>query len=242
MKKITFLKLICCSNVLISVCTFANDSQEFTFIVEPAYTQEQGEWQINLVLNTPKYQHNVSTSLEAGISVEYGFTDALQAEFSSSRGNKLEGGLDTEMGTEYELGLSFMLSEQDSFIPQFTLAAGVIAEDSEYGYEAALLYSYQIAEQHFIHGNFIYETIDSEDALVVNIAYAFKVDDSWALLAEIERNKGTEEDDSSSYVNTFSAGVVFETESEIELGLAYLVYNGDTVQDYSWQLKAAYEF
>jgi hypothetical protein len=40
------------------------------------------------------------------------------------------------------------------------------------------------------------------------------LDESWTLLAEID----------------------------IEIGLAYLVYNADTLQDYSWQLKAAYEF
>ena len=179
--------------VLFSCSAVASDFQEFTFIVEPAYTQEKGEWQINLGFALPKYQNSIATHLESSISLEYGFTDALQAEFSSSRSNELEGGLDSEMGMEYELGLSLVLTEQDNFMPQFTLVAGVIAEEGEYGYEAGLLYSYQVVEQHFIHGNFIYEAIDNESevAVAVNIAYAFTIDESWTLLAEIERNKET---------------------------------------------------
>lgn len=227
---------------LFSVNAAANDSQEFTFIVEPAYTQEKGEWQINLGLSSPTYQQNISTNLETSVSLEYGFTDALQGEFSSSRSNELEDEHGTEMAMEVELGLSLMLIEQNNIMPQLTLVAGVIAEDSEYGYEAGLLYSYQLLEQHFIHGNFIVENIDNESEVTINLAYAFNIDDSWTLLAEFDRNKETGDDDSIEVVNTFSAGVVFETENDIEIGFAYLVYNADTLQDYSWQLKAAYEF
>ncbi|PKG83878.1 hypothetical protein CXF85_10300 [Colwellia sp. 75C3] len=242
MNEINYFNVTFCFIVLFSCSAAANDSQEFTFIVEPAYTQEKGEWQINLGFTSPTYKNNISTTLETSVSLEYGFTDVLQAEFSSSRSNELEEGIDADMGMEYELGLSLMLTEQDNFMPQFTLVAGVIAEDSQYGYEAGLLYSYQILENNFIHGNFIYENIDNESEVAINLAYAFTLDESWTLLAEIERNKETSDDDSIEYVNTFSAGVVFETESDIEIGLAYLVYNADTLQDYSWQLKAAYEF
>jgi hypothetical protein len=37
-----------------------------------------------------------------------------------------------------------MLIEQQHIMPQFTFVTGVIEENSEYGYEAGLLYSYQI--------------------------------------------------------------------------------------------------
>jgi hypothetical protein len=242
MNEINYFNVTFCFIVLFSCSAAASDSQEFTFIVEPAYMQEKGEWQINLGFASPTYQNNISTTLETSVSLEYGFTDVLQAEFSSSRSNELEEGLDAEMGMEYELGLSLMLIEQHAFMPQLTLVAGVIAEDSEYGYEAGLLYSYQVLENNFIHGNFIYETIDNESEIAINLAYAFTIDESWTLLAEIEHTKETSDDDSIEYVNSFSAGVVFETESDIEIGLAYLVYNADTLQDYSWQLKAAYEF
>jgi len=237
-----YLGLLYCFSVLTALCSSANETQEFTFLVEPAYTQEDGEWQLNLVLNNPSYQHDISTNIEAGFSLEYGFSDLLQAEFSANRANELEEVLETDMSVEYELGLSYMLVTQQGFLPQFTIAAGVIVEESEVGYETALLYSYQINEQHYIHGNFIYEEIDSENEVAVNLAYAFKLDESWTFLAEVERNKETNADDSSDYVNTLSAGVVFETESDIELGLAYLAYNADTEQDYGWQFKAAYEF
>ncbi|PKG83881.1 hypothetical protein CXF85_10320 [Colwellia sp. 75C3] len=61
-------------------------------------------------------------------------------------------------------------------------------------------------------------------------------------LAEIERNKETSENNTTDYVNTFSAGSVFETESDIEIGLAYLKYNAGTLQYYSRQFKAAMSF
>jgi hypothetical protein len=219
-----------------------NASQEFTFITEPAYTQEKGEWQINLVLEQPKYLQGFSADLEANLSLEYGFSDALQGEFSSSRSNKLTANSITDMETEYELSLSYMLVEQQNFIPQLTIEAGVMAEDSEYGYETGILYSYQVTEQHFIHGNFLYETLDNKDEIVANLAYAFVVNDYWTLLAEMERNKEKDNYNLSSYVNMLSGGVVYETSNDIELGLAYLLFNGDTVQDYSWQFKVAYEF
>ncbi len=232
--------------IFIMFSAATNASQEFTFIAEPAYTQEEAEWQINLVLNQPRYQpqylQNISTDLEANFSLEYGFSDALQGEFSSSRSNKLEGNAVTAMETEYQLSLSYMLVEQQSFLPQFTLEAGVMREDSEYGYEVGLLYSYQITEQHFIHGNFLYETLDNKDEIAANLTYAFVMNNSWTLLAEMERNKEKGNDDLSSYVNTLSGGVVYETPHDIELGLAYFLFNGDTVQDYSWQAKVAYEF
>jgi len=242
MKRNNFTKLILILSMVLSSYVLADETQEFTFVVEPAYTQEDGEWQLNLVLNNPSYQHDISTHIEAGLSLEYGFSDVLQGEFSANRANELEDGLETEISVEYELGLSYMLVKQKGFMPQFTIAAGVIVEESEVGYETALLYSYQINEQHYIHGNFIYEEIDSENEVAVNLAYAFKLDESWTFLAEVERNKETSADDSSDYVNTFSAGVIFETESDIELGVAYLAYNADTEQDYGWQFKAAYEF
>lgn len=242
MKRNYYTHLTFLLSLSLSSYVLASETQEFTFVVEPAYTQEDGEWQLNLVLNNPTYQYYISTSVEAEFSLEYGFSDALQAEFSANRANELEEGLETEMSVEYELGLSYMLIEQQGFLPQFTVAVGVIAEESEYGYEAGLLYSYQVAEQHFVHGNFVYEYIDNESEVAINLAYAVNLDESWTLLAEVERNKETSEYDSSDYVNIFSAGVVFETESDIELGLAYLVYNADTMQDYSWRFKAAYEF
>lgn len=242
MKKNNYRYLFFSLSLVLSLFTFAGETQEFTFMVEPAYTQEEGEWQLNLVLNNPTYQHNISTSLEAALSLEYGFSDTLQAEFSANRANELEESLEAEISVEYELGLSYMFVEQQGLIPQFTIAAGIISEENEYGYEAGLLYSYQLAEQHFVHGNFIYEDIDNVSEVAANFAYAFTFDKSWTLLAEVERNKETSKHDSSEYVNTFSAGMVFATESEVELGLAYLLYNADTVQDYSWQFKAAYEF
>ena len=242
MKRRYYLRAVCFSVIFIFFTTPINAAQEFTFIAEPAYTQEKGEWQINVTLSEPKYQHHIPTGLEASMSLEYGFSDVLQAEISSNRSNKLVATAVTAMETDYELSLSLMLVEQQRFMPQFTLAAGVVAEDSEYGYEMGLLYSYQVIEQHFIHGNFLYEALDDKDEVTANLAYAFIIDESWTLLAEVEQSKETTKYDSSGYTNTFSAGIVFDTPSEVELGLAYLVYNGDTVQDYSWQFKAAYEF
>jgi hypothetical protein len=237
-----YLGLLFYFSLFIPLSGAAEETQEFTFVVEPAYTQEDGEWQLNLVLDNPSYQHGISTSIEAGFSLEYGFSDVLQAEFSAKRANEFEEALETEMSVEYELGLSYMLVKQYDFLPQLTIAAGAILEESEYGYEAALLYSYQLLERHFIHGNLIYEHIDKENEVAINLAYALKFDESWTILTELERNKEKDEGNSPEYVNTFSVGVVFETESDIELGLAYLIYNGDTIQDYSWQFKAAYEF
>jgi len=242
MKRNYLTKLTLLILLTLSSYALAGETQEFTFVVEPAFTQEDGEWQLNLVLNNPSYQYDISTNIEAEFSLEYGFSDVLQAEFSANRANELEEALATEMSVEYELGLSYMLVKQHGFLPQFTIAAGAILEEDEYGYEAALLYSYQLLERHFIHGNLIYEHIDKESEVAINLAYAFNIDESWTILTELERNKETDEEDSAEYVNTFSAGVVFETESDIELGLAYLIYNADIVQDYSWHFKVAYEF
>ena len=62
MKRNNFTKLILIlSHDVLSSYVLADETQEFTFVVEPAYTQEDGEWQLNLVLNNPSYQHDIST-------------------------------------------------------------------------------------------------------------------------------------------------------------------------------------
>jgi len=242
MKPNHFTKLILVLSITLNSYALADEAQEFTFVVEPAYTQEDGEWQFNLVLNNPSYQHDISTTLEAELSLEYGFSDVLQVEFSANRSNELEKGFDTEMLVEYELGLSYMFIEQQGFLPQFTITAGAIFEDSEVGYETGLLYSYQFLEMHFLHGNFIYESIDNKNEVAGNLAYAFIFAESWTLLAEFERAKESSHGFSSDYLNTLSTGVVFETQAELELGVAYLAYSQDTILTHSWQFKVSYEF
>jgi len=223
----------------------ADGSQEFTFLVEPAFTQEKNEWQVNLQLSEPNYKHEISSDLEVMLSIEFGFTNDLQLELSLNKANELEDGVETETETEteteYELGLSYVLINQQRLLPQITLGSGIVYEDSEYGYEMALLCSYQFSDNHFLHGNLVFEEVDSEKQTSAKFAYAFILSESWTLLAEFERHK-SDDDIGDAFSNTFSTGFVFESESEIELGFAYLNYSEDAEIDNSIQFKIAYEF
>jgi len=243
MKKSSFVDLLYVFILFFCFKVIADDNQEFTFLVEPAYTQEQDEWQFNLQLNGPDYKHDISSDLEVMLSIEYGFTNNLQLEFSANKTNELEDDFETETETEteYELGLSYRLFEQHQLLPQITLGSGVVYEDSEYGFEMAVLCSYQVSDSHFIHGNLVFEEVDSDKNTSAKFAYAFVFSDSWTVLAEFERNRASDEV-TNSFKNTFSTGLVFETESEIEVGLAYLNYSQDTEVDNSLQFKIAYEF
>jgi len=241
MNKSCFVILLYLVIFAFSFNAIAGDSQEFTFLVEPAFTQEQDEWQFNLQLSKPHYKHGISSDLEVMLSIEFGFTNDLQVEFSLNKSNEVEGGFETEIETEYELGLSYMLLNQQKYLPQMTLASGIVYEDSEYGYEIALLCSYQLSDRNFVHGNLVFEDVDNAKNTSAKFSYAFVFSDSWTVLAEFERNRASDEL-KKSFNNTLSTGIVFETDSEIELGFAYMNYSQDNEADNSLEFKISYEF
>jgi len=241
MKKSDFFIVIYVFIFTVNIEAIADDSQEFTFLVEPAFTQEKDEWQFNLQLRKPDYKHDISSDFEVMFSIEYGITNNLQLELSSNKINELEEGFETEIETEFEFGLSYMLLKQQQLLPKITLGSGIVYEDSEFGYEMAVLCSYQLSDRHFVHGNLVFEEVDSEKQTSAKFAYAFVLNESWTILAEFERNKADNEL-GELFNNTFSTGLVFETDSEIELGFAYLNYSRDSTLKNSLQLKISYEF
>jgi len=181
-------------------------------------------------------------------SLEYGFTDVLQIELSIDQQPEVEideQAFEIENEVEYELGLLYTLTEQSGVLPHLSIAGSFISEEDEYGYELALLVSYEFYDDHFVHLNLGVEEVDEENINFVNIAYAFQMTEEFALLVEIQRlkekltvNNVSSHDD----VNEVSFGLVYEIEEGPELGVAYQYYTSDDFLDSALIIKLSYEF
>ncbi|WP_108812098.1 transporter [Sphingorhabdus sp. Alg231-15] len=211
------------------------EGQEILFLLEEAYTQEKGEWQIGASLNQ---------SLEGPderaweLEVEYGITNRLQLfvelPFVDSVNNT--GGIgDPEIGLDYAL-----MKDTGGNIPEFTVGAAIMLPTGDndngpgmggFGYQLSARISKALASGIFVHGLAEYEAVpdarqDGADLSLreygfgAGFAYA-PIDDLYLITEylwakEREKQNGFTE---TEVEQLLSFGVTYEFANDISIGL-----------------------
>ncbi|MEL7197855.1 MAG: transporter [Pseudomonadota bacterium] len=208
------------------------EQQEALFVLEEAFTQEEGEWQIGFAL-TQSLEEGSEREWEA--EIEYGLTERLQieAEFEFDQ----ESG-ENEIG-DFELGLAYAIVESEaSGEPEVTLGAAILipsgdgeGDTSGVGFELSLAASQEVTEGVFAHANFGYSDAATRDfgafrleqnewSAGAALAYGFAVE--WFVIGEYEfareaENIGLGAERVSSH--TAALGVRGEVAEEFTIGL-----------------------
>lgn len=212
------------------------EGQEILFLLEEAYTQEKGEWQIGAA---------VSQSLEGPdergweLEVEYGLTDRLQVfvELPVLDGPRGNGGVgDPEIGLDYAI-----LKDTGGSTPEFTVGAAVTLPVGDngngpgnggLGYQLSARISKALAPDVFIHGLTEYEAVPDarqngadlslrEYSFGAGFAYA-PIDDLF-LVAEYLWEKEREKQNGiveTEVEQLLSFGVTYEFANAISIGVA----------------------
>ncbi|MEL6876689.1 MAG: transporter [Pseudomonadota bacterium] len=218
------------------------EQQEVLFVLEEAFTQEKGEWQIGFAL---------SQSLEEGgereweAEIEYGLTERLQieAEFEFEQ----ESG-ENEIG-DIELGLAYAIVESEaSGEPEVTLGAAILipsgdgeGDASGVGFELLLAASQEVTEGLFAHANFgfseaatrdfdTFRLNQSEWSAGAALAYGFA--DEWFVIGEYEFAREAEDIGLGAVrasSHTAALGVTGEIAEEFTIGLggAFVIDKGE---------------
>ena len=190
---ITSTAVIFVSLLLFCVQAFAMEEdeyaeQDFLFLLEEAYTQDQGEWQFSLSLG---YFDNLEeeetdeqavvdkrTDLWAGLlGVEYGITDRLQIELElpylrQEIEEADETSRDSGIG-DVEFALGYALIEEQRNAPQLTAGLEVVAPTGDednglgagaWGWGPFVALSKQVIPKLYLHANLAYQmTNDAEE-------------------------------------------------------------------------------
>lgn len=210
--------------------------QEFTYLSEPAYLQEIGEWQFNTQINTDAYSQPNQHKMSGQLSIEYGITDDLQLELGTQWQHEREDGI-FEDESEYEVALSYHLMAQNSGYVDASIESGLVFEESDIGYEIRLLSSYALAEDQFVHFNVGFESLDNAQTTSIAGSYVHVFDNELGMLLEFEKSWLDNHDSSIA-----AFGFVYEVLNDVEVGAAYLHYFDDVDLDYSVTFKVSYEF
>lgn len=211
------------------------EGQEMLFLLEEAYTQQKGEWQIGAALS-----QSLDGQSERGweLEIEYGFTDRFQAFaelpiLDGPHGN--DGFGDPEIGLDYAI-----LKDTGGSVPEFTVGAAIILPvgnnqngpgSGGLGYQLSARISKALTPDIFIHGLAEYEAVPDarkdgmgfslhEYGLGAGIAYA-PIDDLF-LVAEYLWEKEREKQNGmveAEVEQLLSVGVTYEFPNDISIGL-----------------------
>lgn len=205
--------------------------QDFLFLFETAYTQEQGEWQATAAAD---WQRDPDASLYA-IEFEYGITDRFQVsvELPFLDEDGVSGIGDVEFGAAYAL-----LKEDDG-LPEFTIAAEARAPSGDeddglgvggWGYGAALRASKLLMPRLYGHASAAYEWVPNGGAVAEELdewsfgaGLGFQPEDCVTLTAEVlhEREREVEDGEVERERETYlSVGAIFEPADDILVGVA----------------------
>ncbi len=211
------------------------EGQEILFLLEEAYTQEKGEWQIGTSLS-----QSLEGPDERGweLEVEYGFTDRLQlfVELPMVDGPFNSGGIgDPEIGLDYAI-----LKDTGGSMPEFTVGAALTLPvgDNEngpgnggVGYQLSARISKALTTDIFIHGLTEYEAVPNarQDGADLSLreysfgaGFAYAPIDNLFLVTEYlwenewEKQGGIAETEIGQYL---SFGATYEFENNISIGL-----------------------
>ncbi len=250
--KVVFAICLCVA-VLSGTAAQATDDEDeghdFLFLVEEAYTQEDGEIQLTAALHRSPLDDG---GWMLGLSGEYGITDRLQAEvevpvYLDSPGDEADG-----IG-DLEVELAFAVIEESDTLPQVTISAGVLVptgDDSEglgsggWGYEAGLAVSRRLGRAGFLYGAGSFERVpdgQDEDGDPIEIeewsfaaGVALAVNDRTTGLIEISSEREREEGGGETEIERetlLSLGFSFELNDYFELGAAYQIGLSDDAPD-----------
>ncbi len=204
--------------------------QDFLFLLEEAYVQEKGEWQVGIA-----WDRTIgATSDSFEFEVEYGLTDRLQVamELPVVNDDDASGVGDLEFALDYAL-----LKDEGALAPEFTIGAGAIAPtggdgtgSGTWGYETSVRVSKQIAEGFYMHGAGAREAVPGggPDADLLRewsagAGAALRVNNALTLtgeyIREVEREDeaGNSEKEVESYV---TGGLILKISDLLEIGAA----------------------
>lgn len=217
------------------------EQQEALFVLEEAFTQEEGEWQIGLALSQSMEE---GSEREWEAEIEYGLTERLQieAEFEFEQ----ESG-ENEIG-DIELGLAYAVVESEaSGEPEVTIGAAVLipsgdgeGDASGLGFELSLAASQEVTEGLFAHANLGYSEAATRDFGAFRVeqndwsagaALAYSFADEWFVIGEYEFAREAEDVGLGAVrasTHTAGLGVTGELAGEFTVGLGgAFVSNGD---------------
>ncbi|NTS77988.1 porin [Catenovulum sp. SM1970] len=230
MKRVEFMKVKL--SLITLLCAFPSwAAKEFGFLTEATYLQDDGEWQLNAELTRTEFQQENKS--DWGLAAEYGLTDRLQIEVATQSQYQLEEGI-FEQENSFEVSLGYNVYHQQQNQRSFSVELGYQDEEGEGGYELAALFSQALFEKHSLHLNVSYEQTDDEKEYALGLGYTVPLFEDIALMAEITRDKETEDGESGEdeYSSHYSLGMVYKIVDDLELGLAYVKASpkGDTEQ------------
>lgn len=285
MNLLNFLKkpfYILCFNITVlltmSISVLADDiddinalEQDFLFLIEEGYTQEQGEWQIGSSYSITRYQldklANNSENRTLTLNIEYGVTDRFQIEFTLpylqskmhtySTDNNFHNTIKESGLEDSEVEVSYQVIKESDNMPAISVGFGMSMPSStndtfkteNLSVEGSLKASKYLDEIGYIHSSISYETNKENNETEVNAGVAFvrPFNDSWSIMLEylFEKEKETELDSNESeseLLSYISIGASYENNKGLLFGLAYAYGNDKTVLDSSLMLKIQYEF
>ncbi len=250
--------------------TYADDDddesteQDFLFLLEEAYTQEEGEWQVAAKISQTSFQQIEgdpdSKNKSFDLGVEYGITDRLQLEFElpyqkTTLRNTNSTTNSSTVGNP-EIAISYQLVQEDESKPAITAGFGVeVAASSdkapirseEWGYEAFVSLSRYFDDVGFLHASLGYGIGDNGDEteLSYGVGFVLPLSDNWQIQLEYlvedeeEEEAGVTEEEKSSVL---SFGTNYQFENEMILGMAYAIGDEEEIHDNSVSIKIQYEF
>ncbi len=209
------------------------EAQEMLFLLEEAYVQDKGEWQIGASLNQTLEGPD---ERQWEFEIEYGLTDRLQFFAELPLRDSRNGGIgDPEIGLDYAL-----LKDSGGDIPEFTVGAALSVPvgnndsgpgNGGVGYQLSARLSKALTTDFFVHALAEYEAVpnarqDGEDfssreyALGAGLAYSPAK--GLFLVAEYLWEKEREKQDDiieSESEHLLSAGITYEFDNDLSIGL-----------------------
>lgn len=200
----TYFNHTLCTLIIYCFSSTSFASEEFSFVVEPALLQKQGEVQVDINLEQ-FISRSSNTPLSS--SIEYGISDKLQVEL----------GYQYDSESALQLGIAYDLSNLFSFTHYAAIEFEIEHEDGESSYETALLFTHRLLDKHHIHSNLFYENEDHADQFGVSMAHHYQHTDSLSFITETELSKQNAQDDYSFII---SFGGIYELFDDAVLGVA----------------------
>jgi len=235
--------------------------QDFLFLLEEAYTQEQDEWQFGLAYQQVNYQ---STSMQAHLSdvfwelgLEYGFTNHFQIELSLpyQQSSWYQNGvkINTSALANPELDLIYQILEEEGAIPAVSLGlGGVIPVSSakepirsdEFRSEFFISTSKYFHGLGFTHANLAYSAFNEggDAEFSYGVAFVRPLSENYAAIIEYLAERSVDTSEDNEELAQFSIGFSYQNEHGLSAGVAYIEGNNKQALENAIALKLQYEF
>jgi hypothetical protein len=255
----------------VSASAFVGDSddgkvneQDFLFLLEEGYSQEQAEWQVSLDYQYARYKlaHRQNKAQDDIwlFAIEYGITDRLQVGFSQFyQQNKLYRGRqqhNTSTLGNPSFEIAYQIIQEGHRLPATSIVfaieipAGTEKEpigSDNWGYEGAVNSSKYIEGLGFFHAGLAYERTEhgDETEFTYGIGFVRSFNDALSGMIECLFSHETElgrDTKETEKVVQWSLGVNYQSDSEVVIGFAYGRSNDVHNLEHSLRFKIQYEF